>query len=270
MNEAIKAEDARVDALGHTDMCNYLALHMSEDHRRCFVGANKTLEELGQLELERLMVLCNQSKILFPSLDRGTGGEVLELIANADADHKLPIQSELEFATDWLSCEWAYIVDMDEEQLKIFGCMERCYEGHPFEDVGGDGVEVPRLLATFSFAELQSLDKEKFKERAEDIERSLTHVKEEHYRVVEERLNKVGIVRVRDNFGANEGDTSECDTGMEDASEGDEIDNDANEEDVMGDDTSVDGSSGDEASGQIVNGHGVDANVSQMDQLHLD
>ncbi|KAI1759222.1 hypothetical protein GGR53DRAFT_514291 [Hypoxylon sp. FL1150] len=173
MNEAMEAERARVAALGKEDLCSWLAAHTTDGDYLPF----EPLRNSAAIEVwdERMLKdtfsrkINDQLMIMFPSLHRETSSKILELIATATADHQLPILSELEFATDCM-CEWVYVVDMDAEQLKVFRGMQYCYQGHPFEEVGGDSDLVPKLLATLTFAELQSLDKAGLSKRAGEIE----------------------------------------------------------------------------------------------------
>ncbi|KAI1473218.1 uncharacterized protein F4812DRAFT_455033 [Daldinia caldariorum] len=136
------------------------------------------------------------------SLSRDTGGGILELIANATADHKLPIVSELIVC---LFCEWAYIVDLDDEELTVFGSSERNYNGHPFEEVCGDGSYVPKCMAVFTFSVLQSLNDQIFNEVASDIENRAD-------------LNLMPVEAEPTELNANE-DASKSDSNGNDASE---------------------------------------------------
>ncbi|KAI0379330.1 hypothetical protein F5Y04DRAFT_260224 [Hypomontagnella monticulosa] len=190
----------------------------------------------------------------FPSVSRAVGAQVLELIANATTDRKLPIQSELEFAADTIYCEWAYIVDLDEEQLKVFGGRDLNREGNPFEEVCCNAVDVPKLVASLKFTDLRNLDEESFKERAEDMEKSCNSSAREHNVRVRKMLAENGIFLCSgiqgddadedDNGGANlHGDTE-----------------DINDHENVGVDVN----------GHNANQGGADVVSSQVDQLHLD
>lgn len=98
--EAVEAEVARVKALDHKDLCSYLASHMPEYLRK--EKPEELDEQQSGLLLDLTLTTLDQYEVLFPSLSRSTGGKILELIANATADHKLPIQSQLEFAAGTL------------------------------------------------------------------------------------------------------------------------------------------------------------------------
>ncbi|KAI1770056.1 hypothetical protein F4818DRAFT_277983 [Hypoxylon cercidicola] len=204
-----------------------------------------------------------------PSLSRDIGGKILEFIVNATADDKLPIESELEFAADWLYCEWVYIVDLDEEQLKIFGCREPNHEGHPFEEVCGEGNDVPKLMASFAFTELQSWDQETFIKRAGDIEREVGALQEEQCIFSRKRLEECGITFV-DGRIPHEGDTSESDTSGDGTNEDDADENNADGDNASEDTAHEEDTSGDDVNGDDVNGDGADAATSQLDRLHLD
>ncbi|KAI1453117.1 hypothetical protein F4805DRAFT_386686 [Annulohypoxylon moriforme] len=175
IQEVAEAEVARLKALDRQGLYNYLAPLMSK-----FPLAKKP-EDLEDYQIEHYFFDADrQNELLFPSLSRSTGGNILQLIANATAEHKLPIMSELEFAADWFSCEWAYIVDLDDEQLKVFGYREPNHEGHPFEKVVEVGDDVPKFVASFTFSELRSLGRRQFIARAKDIEREAQDTMEEH------------------------------------------------------------------------------------------
>lgn len=60
----------------------------------------------------------------------------------------------------------AYIVDLDEERLKIFGGRDITDENHPFNEqfnTLGDWLDVPKLLLTYTFAELRGWDEEEYR-----------------------------------------------------------------------------------------------------------
>lgn len=51
---------------------------------------------------------------------------LLEAVASSTAEEGIPIQMALQFALDGISCEYAYVVDMDERKFEIFaGHMEK-------------------------------------------------------------------------------------------------------------------------------------------------
>ncbi|KAI1086324.1 hypothetical protein F5B19DRAFT_501723 [Rostrohypoxylon terebratum] len=162
----VKDEMTQIDSLSPKEFDDYL----DDGERRRMRGM--------PFEHKKCIIIHEdkQSDKLFPSLSRGTGAGILELIANATPDNKLPVQSELDFANDGFSCEWAYIVDLDEEQLKIFTCTGPKSEGHPFEDVGDPDDGVPAFVTSFTFLELRSWDKKKFMQLATEIEQNVAEM----------------------------------------------------------------------------------------------
>ncbi|XDG05031.1 hypothetical protein ABKA04_004646 [Annulohypoxylon sp. FPYF3050] len=253
VSREVKAEMARVESLGPEDLDDYLERHVphykrnGRDYRESYIPDE-----------------YKQSRILFPSLSRDTGAQILELIANATADHKLPIESELDFANNWLSCEWAYIVDLDEEQLKVFGRSEPKYEGHPFEDVGDDKEEVPAFVTSFTFSELRIWDDERFMHRANEIETDAEDMIRKHDKITTKRLQQNGIFSLSDFTHRN--DNHENDSGEGDVNEGG----------ANGDDNDISSASPNEDAsekdthGRGANNDGADNVASSFDQLHLD
>lgn len=55
-------------------------------------------------------------KKTYPALSRDTGATVLELIQNG-ARH---LQNNIDFVGDSLFCEWAYVVDLDNQVLEVY------------------------------------------------------------------------------------------------------------------------------------------------------
>ncbi|KAK3995450.1 hypothetical protein QBC44DRAFT_378619, partial [Cladorrhinum sp. PSN332] len=95
--------------------------------------------------------------ILYPSIARGTGANILGLIVRAAQESenmKLPIYQELRFLTCF-NCEWAYVVDLDKEVLEVYkgwGARVPKHDGHRFKDIGDAGATVPGLVRTFDFS----------------------------------------------------------------------------------------------------------------------
>lgn len=55
---------------------------------------------------------------LHPELSRDTGGDILEVISNADDGIRLNLG--LDFIGDSLFCEWAYVIDFDIGTFEVF------------------------------------------------------------------------------------------------------------------------------------------------------
>jgi len=58
-----------------------------------------------------------------PYLTRDLGAGILEAVANADTlstDGKIVLNNSIDFAGDSLFCEWAYVIDLDKNQLEVY------------------------------------------------------------------------------------------------------------------------------------------------------
>jgi hypothetical protein len=119
------------------------------------------LEKVAWMAFVRLrdpLLTAEIMEFLRPSLHGDTGADILEVIAKARVDEKVPVQLQLSFANDGLFCEWAYIVDLDAEVLEVFGGAVKKKPGHRFERIGGDDDTVPSFISSFTFSELQRMD----------------------------------------------------------------------------------------------------------------
>ncbi|KFY08110.1 hypothetical protein V492_06509 [Pseudogymnoascus sp. VKM F-4246] len=101
--------------------------------------------------------LLERQNSVYPSMSTHTSAGILEVVAKATAEAKVPIKLETEFIHDGLFCEWAYVIDLDEEVLEVYTGLEREWKGSSerFKDVD-EAVEgfVPSLVKRFAFAEL--------------------------------------------------------------------------------------------------------------------
>lgn len=55
---------------------------------------------------------------VWPHLSRDAGGEILQMVQDADAGIKL--KDEIDFAANSLFCEWGYVIDLDANTLEVF------------------------------------------------------------------------------------------------------------------------------------------------------
>lgn len=55
---------------------------------------------------------------LAPQLDRDMGARVLQYVQ--DQPHGVRLRNEIDFAQDSLFCEWAYVLDLDQNRLEVF------------------------------------------------------------------------------------------------------------------------------------------------------
>jgi hypothetical protein len=98
----------------------------------------------------------------WPSLARETGAGVLEIIAQATAEEGVSAVLDLEFANDSLFCEWAYVIDLDDEAFEVFaGAKSKDKTSSKrFDEIGGRRDTVPALVKSFSFTELPTTEDE--------------------------------------------------------------------------------------------------------------
>lgn len=75
--------------------------------------------EAGQPPGERWvsMDVSDRFADLYPQLSRDTGARVLEYIFNRGGAE---LRDSRDFAGDSLFCEWAYVIDLDAQQLEVY------------------------------------------------------------------------------------------------------------------------------------------------------
>src|SRR4029077_1984447 len=91
----------------------------------------------------------------YPHLTRDCGANVLSLIASGQAEE---VRLQVEFASDSLFCEWAYVLDLDREVLEVYrGFQESPHSGQRFSATcrgPGDKFYPVALLIEFPFNKL--------------------------------------------------------------------------------------------------------------------
>lgn len=94
------------------------------------------------------------------SLSRDTGARILEIVANATSEDRVPVWLNLEFANNALFCEWAYVVDLDKGEFEVYsgGTYKTQAHNNRFIDVGGEKDTVPILVKSFPFTELPTTE----------------------------------------------------------------------------------------------------------------
>ncbi|KAN0076648.1 hypothetical protein V8E54_006790, partial [Elaphomyces granulatus] len=99
---------------------------------------------------------------LWPSLSRDTGAKVLEIVAQATAGNNVPIVQTLDFANDSMFCQWAYVIDLDQNTFEVFEGYEQKQEALTtrFNGVGRDNDTVPALIKSFSLSQLPTTEDE--------------------------------------------------------------------------------------------------------------
>jgi len=56
----------------------------------------------------------------YPYLSRDIGADILDMIYNYAGDEKMMINDETKFASDSLFCEWAYLINLDTNELEVY------------------------------------------------------------------------------------------------------------------------------------------------------
>jgi len=91
---------------------------------------NEQLDKCEFVDDDRINVMFNErteQNNLFPQITRNAGADILNIIAN-NKDDILELSDQSDFANDSLMCEWAYVLDMDNNILEV-------YEGFNHEPV---------------------------------------------------------------------------------------------------------------------------------------
>ncbi|RYP51567.1 hypothetical protein DL769_010793 [Monosporascus sp. CRB-8-3] len=121
-------------------------------------------------ELEDWCNVLHPGQDICPSVSRDTGADILRLVADATAEKPVPVVRRIEFLADTLFCEWAYVVDLDEHVLEVYGSLQYLEtgvlpvlgDGSRFRRVESlkDAESLPFLVGRFPFDNLPS--KEEF------------------------------------------------------------------------------------------------------------
>ena len=96
-----------------------------------------------------------------PAFDRGVGAVILELIINNVEE--IVLKNSISFVADSLFCEWAYVIDLDNETLEVFKGFnesalspnERFASVPPHDDSGYHPV---KLLKKYTLNDLPSVE----------------------------------------------------------------------------------------------------------------
>jgi len=108
----------------------------------------------------------------YPFLSRDNGAHILTLIYDDETDNNLWLNDNSEFAADSLFCEWAYVINMDNETFEVYTGFndkpldksERFYflqeqNKHYEERREVDGQYYPvKHVKTYKFTELPDVD----------------------------------------------------------------------------------------------------------------
>lgn len=113
------------------------------------------LQHVATLTLEGLEQFQETPALLTPSLSRrSSGADILKIIAQATAEKRAPISLGLFAINGW--CDWVYIVDLDQNTFEVSGDLHK--SSTRFIDVGGDHVNIPAPIKSFSFSQLPATE----------------------------------------------------------------------------------------------------------------
>lgn len=138
-----------------------------EEHRKLWdeVGADGS----GFVSME----ISDAFKALHPQLNRDMAAEVLEFVQNAD--EPVTLEDSINFATDGLFCEWAYVIDLDQGLLEVYSGFNKdpLPRGSRFGTEPGDNGYTPvGLVHAYSLNDLP--DEKKFLADLEENDESVT------------------------------------------------------------------------------------------------
>jgi hypothetical protein len=114
----------------------------------------------------------------FPYLSRDIGADILNLVMNSK-DEEIVLTDSTSFAADSLFCEWAYVIDLDKNQLEVYSGFNQSPVG-PEERFAtlkadeGSGYDVIRFLKKFDLDELPT--KRKFISELKKREKEVSNV----------------------------------------------------------------------------------------------
>lgn len=98
-------------------------------------------------------------------MTRDLGAKILESVANAE-DAEIVLRNSINFAADSLFCEFAYVIDLDQNTLEVFKGfnkelledIERFKDAKPNDDASKEYLPV-RTLAKYPLSELPTIEK---------------------------------------------------------------------------------------------------------------
>ena len=97
----------------------------------------------------------------YPHLNRNVAGEILEMVYDGKCDK---LYDDEDFASDGLSCEWVYVIDLDKNLLEIYSSGNKIYkltDNDRFGKYGGPdqyGYYPPTIVGFYDLNNLPSED----------------------------------------------------------------------------------------------------------------
>lgn len=105
----------------------------------------------------------------YPAITRDTGAKILQAVFDDKTGGKIILNKD--FAADSLFCEYAYVVDLDNNTVEFYkGFVQEPHNDGRFSDMAPDGSYYPiKLLKTYSFAAIKNTTVEELVEDMEKI-----------------------------------------------------------------------------------------------------
>ena len=138
---------------------------------KCSFVSDKEYQKIKE-SFEDRGVLYDEFFKEYPQFSRDTGDDILSIVASSDGDIKLV--DSYDFAADSLFCEWAYVIDLDNDMFEVYEGFnkqplnkeERFYNIQNLKDATLIYYPV-KLVAEFSFKNLP--DKDEFLKKCGDV-----------------------------------------------------------------------------------------------------
>jgi hypothetical protein len=96
-----------------------------------------------------------------PEFSRNTGAGIIDLIMASEPG--IQLQDSLDFAADSLFCEWAYVIDMDNEALEVYKGFNKeplpegaRFADMPFTNSVGETYYPVKLIASLPLSDLDA------------------------------------------------------------------------------------------------------------------
>lgn len=118
-----------------TTVLNFVQSIVEDNDVNAFADRVRNLKTLSHDEVDKIwrdigadenrsisMEVSNAAARTHPELSRDTGGRILELINNGDVEN---VFLSTEFAHDSLFCEYAYVVNLDTQEIEVFRGFQR-------------------------------------------------------------------------------------------------------------------------------------------------
>lgn len=128
--------------------CRFIS---QEEEREAWIACGADLKD-GFVSMD----VANKFHKKFPLLSRDLGADVLKRVYASEGE--VYLRNTLEFAKNSLFCEWAYVIDLDEDVLEVYnGFNKKPVKGRFASNTSNeDGYYPVSLLHTFDFNELPS------------------------------------------------------------------------------------------------------------------